>query len=230
MTPKRVAPGDELKVELQRARDSYTFPAKTYDFRAEGEVVHPTSREVETSISTQLRSERLEDVRDGLSNVLYWGYGTSKGRRKHRVHRFRSEVAERDLSAFSDLVKSLSGPGLVAIHALGLPQFSGASFISKVRMFLDPANYVVLDLKLAQLRTIPGTIIDGLASVGTQIRVTPNNELVYERWSEWCRRAALLAFGPGIPAVDAERAVFQLVNQDRRDLAAKIILALQSRT
>lgn len=204
----------------------YDFPPKTWDFKAAMEIPHATTQEVESYIGSQLRSGHLDGVRDGLSNVLYWGYGRSKGRRAYRVDRFRRGATNEQIMAFTRLVENISGPGLKAIADLGLPQFSGVSFISKIRMFLNPESYVVLDLKLAQLRKIPGTILDCLTSVGTQIKVTRKNEDVYQRWSLWCRNASEVAFGTGASAVRAERAIFHLVDQGQLDNAAKIILAM----
>lgn len=217
-----------LIAQLRAAGDSYNFPPNTWDFQAARRVSRADTQEVESSIGAQLRSGRLEDVRDGLSNVLYWGYATSKGRQMDRVGRFRQKVRDEQILAFAQLAKRLSGPGLKAIAGLKLPQFSGVSFISKVRMFLDPMNYVVLDGKIARLRGLPGTILDGLVSVGTQIKVTSTNEAVYEQWSGWCRKAARQAFGEGTFAVRAERAVFQLVNQNKVEEAAQIIRTIRA--
>jgi hypothetical protein len=216
----------KLIAQLRAAKEAYSFPLITCDFRSGRKISHASTRDVEFSIAEQLRSVSLDDVRDGLSNVIFWGWGREMGLQKTRVDRFRLGAHETQILAFSRLTNAISGPGLKGIADLGLPEFSGVSFVSKIRMFLDPANYVVLDRSLAKLRLSPGTILDGLTSVGTQIRVTAQNEAVYERWSSWCRQASEMAFGPGAHAVDAERAIFQLVDQGQVHEAASIIRAI----
>src|SRR5205823_5589765 len=80
-------------------------------------------RELECFIRAQLRCDRPAVVRDGLSNVLYWGYATSPGRQRSRVEKFRQEVASEQIRNFMTVVRGT--PGLRAIKECRLPQFSG---------------------------------------------------------------------------------------------------------
>jgi hypothetical protein len=78
------------------------------------------------------------------SAILYWDYART-GYGDTRVQRFRREVDERGLHRASELFQNINGPAVKEIAGLKLPEFVGLSFISKVRMFLNPADYVVLD-------------------------------------------------------------------------------------
>ena len=109
-------------------------------------------RELEAAIGAQLKSSDTVKVKDGLSNVLYWGY-YNDGRRDYKVKRFRSKVTEEQLGCGIQIFNDVCGPGLTEIRDWILPIFSNMSFISKLRMFLDPTRYVTLDLKLAEIAT-----------------------------------------------------------------------------
>lgn len=56
------------------------------------------------------------------------------------------------LSRAGRTLRELRHSGVREIAKLRLPQFSGLSFVSKVRTFLDPINHVVLDIQLLKLR------------------------------------------------------------------------------
>jgi hypothetical protein len=152
---------DELR-PLREAIRTYNFPAVTFDFAGNRERVHAGMRELERAIHGDLVSADLNRVLDGLSNVLYWGYARM-GIRDHRVEAFRRSVTGAQLQASRATFASLTGPGLRALHRMGLPQFSQVSFLSKVRMFLDPTLYVTLDKKLAKLRAAAGGRVDSIA-------------------------------------------------------------------
>ena len=208
---------DSLRDTLAAAIRAYDFPCGTYDFAAEREVVHPSMRGVEQAIRSGLTADDMEAVRDGLSNVLYWGYARiDYGDR--RVRRFREGVTEGQLHDARSLFRTLRGPGLRQIKRLGLPELSGMSFVSKVRMFLDPSNYVTLDMKLA--KNLSGGVSPGLfddlsfrPGKDTTIRITAHNEAVYERWCRLCRHLAATCFpGAGVRAADIERGIFHLVS------------------
>ena len=99
------------------------------------------------------------------------------------------------------------------------------SFISKILMFLDPAEYCVLDRQLAKLGAVPGErALHGLL-FGTQIPVTAHNEAVYDAWRADCRRISTQYFGGGYRVVDVERGFFQLVQSARLVLAQRIYAA-----
>ena len=91
---------EEYVRRLRQAAAEYSFPAKTYDFTEETESEHREMSSVERLIRAQLTSEDRSQVKDGLSNVLYWGYARRRGIRTHRVRRFREEVTADQLGAF----------------------------------------------------------------------------------------------------------------------------------
>lgn len=215
---------DPLIRVLEQAIQDYDFPCVTFDFASQRELENPTMREVETEIRSQLLAESIEAVKDGLSNVLYWGYART-GYGPTRVKRFRDNVWDAELARAGEVFREMSGPGVRQIARLHLPEFSGLSFTSKVRMFLDPINYVVLDLKLANLEVDSHThILHQIHAYSSTIRVTKHNEAVYEQWSQLCRRIAIEYFSyAALRAVDVERGIFHLVQAGSGREAAKIL-------
>ena len=64
--------------------EGYDFEKVAYDFRSRRELRFDSYRTVESFIREQLVSIGPEPPQDGLSNVLYWGYASSRGRgRQH---------------------------------------------------------------------------------------------------------------------------------------------------
>ena len=215
-----------LNVEvLRRAVHAYDFPAVTFDFDREIERQHVSMRSVEQEIKRQLTADDLGTLRDGLSNVLYWGHARA-GYRDHRVLKFRAAVQYQHLESARALFRRIEGAELVAIKKIGLPQFSQMSFISKIRMFLEPSCFVTLDLKLARLRDKGDAIpLHALKVNPTSIPVTAHNERIYTRWCETCQRIAHEHLrGDGARAVDVERAVFHLVGSGHASLAAQLLV------
>lgn len=207
---------------LQQAIREYDFPLVTYDFVRDRERVHEGMRELERAIHSNLVSADLNRVRDGLSSVLYWGYARM-GIRDHRVNAFRTSVTDTQLLASRECFATLKGPGLRVMYRLNLPEFSQISFLSKVRMFLDPDLYVTLDKKLAKLRHEPeATVFDDLV-VRTSIPVTAHNERVYVEWCDICRDLAVrLDPTGGLRAADVERGVFFLIDSGQVRVAAAL--------
>lgn len=211
---------------LSKAIQHYDFPSVTYDFSSHREETHNSMREVEAEIRASLLANDLESVRNGLANVIYWGYARI-GYRDDRVRRFLTDVTERQLREASTLFQHIRGPGVAQITRLCLPEFSGLSFVSKVRMFLDPVNYVILDRKLLKLReqghhTLFHEVV--VTENSTSIRVTEHNEMIYERWSQQCGEIAKRYFGESdVRAVDIERAIFHLIDNGRAQIAAEIL-------
>ena len=106
----------------------------------------------EQYIGTLLRSTDFSAVKDGLSNVLYWGYAQQPGRGDFKVRDFRKTIPDPErepkLDKFAQLMRS-GQADLSNIKKLQLRQFSQISFVSKILMFLDPTRCPVLDLKIA---------------------------------------------------------------------------------
>lgn len=214
---------DQQVSDLDEAVARYKFPTVYFDFAANIQIEAPDIRIVEAAIRGLLVSHVAERVRDGLANVIYWGYAQI-GYRDARVARFREGVTRDDLLRFQALVAA-GVPSLSQIKALKIPEYSGISFISKVLAFLDPARYCVLDQQLARLGTGPGrAALHGLKR-GTRIEVTAHNERVYDAWRAECHRVSAQYFAGGHRVVDVERGFFQLVQTRRLQLAQQIYAA-----
>jgi hypothetical protein len=215
----------QYKTLLQAIQD-YDFPCVTFDFNGQREIIHPSMREVEIAIRDQLLSHHIAVIKNGLSNVLYWGYART-GYRPTRVGNFRAKVTDQQLGKAQLLFQKISGSAVRRIADIDLPEFSGLSFLSKTRMFLDPINYVVLDIQLLKLRDqLQSNIFHEIHAdpKPTTIRATRHNERVYEKWAAFCRRVAIEYFSDtGYRAVDIERGIFYLVQSNRANDAAMIL-------
>ena len=95
----------------------------------------------------------------------------------------RTEVVESEQYS-----TAYEGVGVRNIAGLKLPQFSGFSFVSKVRMFLDPNNFVVMDIQIMKLREagLPTILYKVVHNDKETIRVTETNESAYEQWCGLC--------------------------------------------
>jgi hypothetical protein len=148
-------PLDQQQVEnLGTAILGYAFPPVYFDFEAVKQVHAVNMGEVEQAIGAMLVSSTVEDIRNGLANIIYWGYARI-GYRDVRVRRFRECATSDHLSAFRSLLAAQGVPSLSQVRALEIPEYSGISFISKVLMFLDPVEYCILDQQLARLGDVP---------------------------------------------------------------------------
>ncbi len=238
--PELLARGSAYASDLRAAIERYDFPTVTYDFEKHDEVSHSDMRSVETWVRRLLLARNRCDVRDGLSNVLYWGYMNSPGRRDFRVEEFRRNVTEDQLDRFMGIACLTPAPGLLDIKGIGLPQFSGMSFVTKIVMFLNPDRQPVLDMKIAEafsqspdFTPLRALTFRRKADFGrkaeTQVRITRHNECVYKEWAAWCTRIAARANAEpaspcrGIRAVDVERAVFTLAESPDRASAWRLL-------
>ena len=212
---------------LEKAISYYSFPTVCYDFKNGVLAPQPDMRSVEEYIGNDLRSGDLELVKNGLSNVLFWGYAQI-GYRDKRVTKFRNEVTVGKLHDAARLFSEIQGDGLLEIKRLGLPQFSGMSFISKVRMFLNPGSYVILDRQILKMNDFTSNTVLSQISFGekeTQIRISKKNVGVYIKWCRKCRSTAELFYEGRYRAVDIERGFFTLIQDGRVELAANILSA-----
>lgn len=224
--------GSGYAAALSAAIKGYDFPTVTCDFEKREEIRHPDMRNVETWVRRLLLARNRCDVRDGLSNVLYWGYMNSPGLRDVKVAKFRENVTDDALDGFMRIARRTPAPGLRDLKG---PQFSGMSFVTKIMMFLNPDRQPVLDMKLAEAFSqspdfppLQALTFKKKADFGkdadTQVRITQRNERVYNEWAAWCTRIAAWANAEpaspcrGIRAVDVERAAFTLAaSPDRTD-------------
>lgn len=240
-----LARGSSHASVLHAAIERYDFPTVTYDFETDEEVRHRDMRTVETWVRRLLLARDQCGVKDGLSNVLYWGYMNSPGRRDSRVEAFRGGVTEHQLDSFMRLTRRTPPPGPIDIKRIGFPQFSGMSFVTKIMMFLDPDRRPVLDIKIAEAFSqspdfppLQALAFRRKADYGkradTQVKITGNNECVYNEWAAWCKRIAAWANAEpafpcgGIRAVDVERAVFTLAKSRDRAGAWRLLRGLSS--
>lgn len=212
---------------LTDAIQRYDFPKKIYDFPNEKEITFTSMRQLETSISENLISGDMILVKNGLSNILYWGYYRT-GYRDTRVTNFRTKVGQQQLIYAAKVFQNLSGTGIRIIEGLKLPEFSKLSFISKIRMFLEPKQYVVLDRKLMKLaKTNIVTLFHDMKEYPTSIPCTIRNERIYQSWCDLCKDASKKYFQEQhIFAVDVERGIFHIIENNQHEIAANIIANL----
>ena len=243
---------NDYAVRLCEALRCYAFPAVTFDFRRYPGGPDPANpvtgrrhlgsmQAVEECIGGLLRSSDLCDVRDGLSNVVYWGWAQrSPGFQRRKVLAFRDHATGDQLEEFRKLVPRMLDAPLRAgehLHALvrsplPLPHFSQASFATKILMFLKPDSHPVLDLRIARAfaKCTEFQPLQGL-TFGTSISITTKNANCYERWAHWCRRIAdQVNSSPSSPchdlrAVDVERALFTLADWWLDDRARILLCA-----
>ena len=90
----RDLPLQQYAALLCEAIRAYDFPAVAYDFTEGKELDHDSMLPVEQYIGTLLRSKDLSAVKDGLSNVLYWGYAQRPGWRDFKVRDFRNTIPD----------------------------------------------------------------------------------------------------------------------------------------
>lgn len=220
----------------------------TLDHDPDRRTCHPHIRDVENHIGKQLnqvsqggldivdvnrkdakltQEELIEliatmaEVVDGLSNVLYWGHANADYRWT-RVQNFRESVNIAQIIQFSRAVNGLLDPGLVRIKKIGMSEFGYMSFVSKVRMFLDPDNYPVLDRRIANFVIEPATHFPPLQNIKSKssnvIDITGPKEQKYMNWALWCRGIADIVkplSSSKLRAVDVERGIFQFVGSKK---------------
>lgn len=206
---------------LNAAIIGYGFPTAYFDFSRNTQIAAANMAAVETHINGQLVSASDQDVRHGLANVIYWGYAQI-GYRDVRVNNFLANVTSAHVAAFQNLVLSGAVPAMLQIKAIGMPQFSGVSFISKILAFLDPAHYCVLDQQLARISNGHGARALNNLTQGQQIRVTTNNQAAYDGWRNECQAISNAYFNGAYRAIDIERGFFHLVQTGQLQLAQTI--------
>ena len=226
---------EEYARQICAAQAAYKYPAVTYDFTAHRECRHTTMADVEKRIQEQLRSRNQEEVNDGLSNVLYWGYASQPGRQRDRVGKFREKVTTEQIKEFINLLSGEHCFSFDYVINLRLPEFSGMSFVSKLLMFLCPDTHPVLDLKIARFaQSLDFPPLQYLKIDQNRIRLTKQNVQGYEQWAVWCTGVAdQVNAEPGSPchdlrAVDVERAIFWQVNSGYEKEASLLLQGPQS--
>jgi len=209
---------------LDMAIRTYSYPAVYYHFPTSIQRHAKNMRHLEGVIQKLLCSTDAKDTKDGLANILYWGYA-NVGFRNHRVNRFRKGVNQKQIGDFQLLITRKSTPTLHDIQAIGMPQFSHISFISKIIMFLDPVDHCVLDLQLSKIGNIPGPKALNKLKVSSGIGVTRHNASIYKEWCEECKNISKKYFKNKYRAVDIERGFFNLVQNGQLHVAQQIYSA-----
>ena len=107
-------PLDEYAALLRKAVGDYDFPAVTCEFEPGGDRIVGTSCRgsmliVEKHIGNLLRSPSRRRVKDGLSNVLYWGWANTP-LAESKARRFRQAVDNSALDDFVELDKDRPRP------------------------------------------------------------------------------------------------------------------------
>lgn len=214
---------DEYSQRLCAAKKAYNYPKVTcYDFSSFlekkelclYETKHQSMLEVEELIREQLLSRDIEVVKNGLSNVLYWGYAKQSGRQYDRVDIFRREVTCEQLNAFIDLLTESTYISLNDIRTIKIPQFSQMPFVSKLAMFLLPMSNPVLDNNIARFAHKQNIPPLKCLTIRTTINLSKSNMKIYDKWALWCKNMAKLTnenpSSPckGLRAVDVERAIY----------------------
>ncbi len=169
--------------------------------------------DIEKYIKDLLISKDSLMVKNGLSNVLYWGYATS-GYRDYRVSEFRNKVTPEQLADFKLLFSQSKKPSMLELKKVGMPQYSGISFLSKIRMFLDPDNSATLDKQIMKMKfTTLGeeSVLSQFSHKTGQILPTSKNSVAYE---SWCKKLLSISqdyFEGKYRAVDVERGFFKII-------------------
>jgi len=210
---------------LDKAIRDYSFPCVYYDYNNDREVSFSNMLPVEKAIRNDLINDSIENVKNGLSNVLYWGYAQI-GYRDTRIKRFRSDVSNKQLQDATSLFQQYDKLDLMQIRKIKLPQFSGMSFVSKIMMFLDPDKYVILDMQILKMNQVPLPTLLSEITFGereTQIRISKNNNRIYLNWCRKCSEISKSYFDGQYRAADIERGFFTLIQNSQKIQAATIL-------
>lgn len=208
---------------LSKAIQEYSFPPAYFDFHQNVAADKDDMKELEMVIKLELISNDCQRVKDGLSNVLYWGYA-KMGIRDTRVGRFRNRVNMGQLTEAATLFSKSSLPSLLQIKKTGLPEFSGISFVSKIRMFLDPSNSATLDFQIMKMQqTCSNSALSEIRLQQTQIPITAHNSEKYEKWCKTLKDIARQYFGEHSRSVDVERGLFHLIQSGKVQVASEIL-------
>jgi hypothetical protein len=202
---------------LERAIDAYSYPFVAFDFENDCELKFPTIRDLERHIQTNLTGGDAGRLKDALSSILYWGF-YRMGFQPARVKDFRARVTADQIARAAALFPQLTGSDIRKLRDLHLPQFGQLTFLSKLRTFLDPERYCIMDRSLAQIPALKNEF----KVSGKAIPVTVGNERAYQRWVDLCGRIAD-TLSPHRRPVDVERGFFQLVDTGQIAAADSIL-------
>ena len=179
---------------LANAMDKYAYPKILFDFKNRREMRYSSMRQLEANIRRDLKSGNPNDAKRGLSNVLHWGFYSS-GLSVVHMNKFNDNVTYEQLALAARTLAIVRGPGLLELKNIKLPQFSNMCFLSKVRMFLDPTRWVVLDRSLMTLAAFEIQPFCNIKEYETYLPCTRLNQEHYAGWSKMCRQVVQLIIG-----------------------------------
>ena len=208
---------------LQKSIRGYSFPAIYYDFASHVEMNAGNIGSLETIIYNMLISQKQQQVKYGLANIIYWG-NANAGYQKNRTCKFLNNVTAAQLQKFQSIVANQKMLSLRSIKRIGMPQYSGISFISKILMFLNPKQYCVLDFHIAKLANRSGTkAIHNLKKYTKHpLPFTTHNCKIYYQWCNECQKISNQYYSGKYRVVDIERRFFNLI-QNKKLSSAQII-------
>ena len=200
---------------LQKSICGYSFLAIYYDFASHVERNAGNMRNLEAIILNMLTSQKQQQVKYGLANIIYWG-NANAGYQKNRTCKFLNNMTAAQLQKFQSIVANRKMPSLQEIKKIDMPQYSGISFISKILMFLGPKQYCVLDFSIAKLANHSGTkAIYNLKNYATQLPVTTHNCKIYYQWCNECQKISNQYYSGKYRVVDIERGFFNLIQNGK---------------
>ena len=247
-------PLNEAQTEgLSNATRNYNYPFVTYDFGHNIRMQHPNKYSFENSIRQQLTSGDEDVVRDGLSNVLYWGYERDN-RRDYKVCEFRKNIwSSQDLDNLNAVSPSLEEISSVALsrkidreipllgHAMALfndidalhPNMINHRHLKKLPEYglaFITKTFMFLDPERfvaldSKIHKLREYPQTIFANLDNHLNLTQNNVDVYQQWCELCVRIANEYPDLNARAVDVERGIYQMVQDGQTQDAAVILVA-----
>lgn len=206
----------------------YNYPPELYDFAEKKPLVLKNMRELEHKLRNDLLSNNPEKVKFALANVVYWGFASTR-LADVRSKRFLKGITEKQIENAIKLFSRMSGNSLKDIKNIEMPQFSNMSLCSKLRMFLDPTNYVVLDSKLLKLKEAKTkTLFQEMQKYSISIPISRVNCEQYDKWCSVCKNTASRYYSKNNAiAVDIERGIFHLINKEHLEKAAELVSSIE---
>lgn len=209
---------------LKDAIKAYCYPCRYFDFEQNSPRECRTIKDIEDIFLQQLSSNDPVIVKNGLANVIFWGFANA-GFQMYRFNIFTDRVTRDQVGQFIGL-RDREELAPRALSRIELPQLSGMAFISKVLMFTNPKKFCVLDSKISKLRGVNDTALNLLNYTGTSIRVTYHNQEIYQAWCRECAAIGMQYFKPAVRAADVERGFFELINSAQEEKGREVYRSL----
>ena len=213
---------DTQLARLREALGRYDFPCWVWDGTP---VEKTTTSRVERFIRSQLLSDDDRSIKMGLVSVVCWGWGGTAlfNFRSGRAARF---ITQNHLDGFRAYRVDHPGGDILELSRLRIPELGRMAFGTKVLAFLNPRTRAVLDKKIAEiLRETTFCQVFGPLPTGNSIPITRRTASRYNNWCNLCRIGAA-QMGAVYRAVDFERAIFKLAQEDRQQTAISCVNAV----